>query len=1418
MSSHADGDNTEGLHVVQLSTLRKYDEPFECTYCHAIVAAKRQRSYKKHVYADLRAYICTFEDCNTGLFEDRDTWWQHEMNVHRRQWSCQSCQGKTFDTAAALQKYLRVAHDAAALHDHLLAQIATASSIPVVEIAASECPLCEQFDLDVRQEAVRMHTPVPSYHQVRISLKRFQQHLAYHLEQLALFAVPPQIDGNIESGSKHSREGLVGADREQATLNWQDHLRSDQGPIENHISGSYEHNEDDEEILAEGLGLGIDRQRGRAIPAQDHVEETVLDEHAGLSVKSNITQAVLSNNGIATVEALIRAVNPTFGVHIDQAIAPPQLSVLRSFASLAHVAIQLDCRDSFVPLVADRRVDLDMRDGRGYNTLHCAASFGQVFYVESLLQHRKQHIDVNVHAYQQNSNRQLQWQTSNRFGKLNSPTLGQGSDQSTDDHEDHVDGQTALSIATERGSLEIMDVLLKHGANPDGSTCLLTAVLAQKVQAATLLIEHGADVNVSCKGYVSLLAAAASRGNVDLMRLLLDNGAHIDAVGSTADDLAYGTPLVTAIVRASTEAVALLIRRGANVRLAGPRGDPLSVAKAEETANPSTAEIYRSIIKMLEMAASGEVSRRSIKSNHGAGATDDLNIELAAADTIRSRAKGEGILNRKSIAKTLLSTVTRRMELHAGHSLSNSQRFGLQITSATSLRKFEQLLEQRESRLATVLSRSFMTFGQRSRAPLGALSDHDRTLGRVIEVLYSAIAATLQSDLAAHSTATMRSQHLEALVRSNADPALSLFETELLRQGWEVTHVDVVIRLRQERGFGYNLPMSAWKAVQPVDLDGLEHIVATTADMQSPDSDQALALAVMTGKQEFVTALLSGSSGGANPDCVVDDNHVLGADPALMVQHGQTPMTLLLDEEPAEQRLDMFRLLREYKARLDDTSFGTGRKKRLTWYLEKSATQSLGATTRDATQSPTRWQADSSRHDEDAVSSSSNATDGDLRRRGLDTQTPADGAAESRVIGGLDSESIALVATEPDVDEWPSSNAEPNVLVSTELWFAATKAGNVFRVQIYLQEGIDVSVTDQMSYTALHHAAAHGDIDLVPVLLQAGADLDAKIELGDTPLHLAAAAGHLSAVKELVGAGADINAKNMARHTALFLALQRLLPETRSVAEYLLHLGANTRMTKSLDVVHALIGNRTNKGPSRMMDGLAADMLTMLLDHDSGLQYTKDMFGRTALHTCVQTLQQAMAERLLARGTEVGAKADDDMTPMQLLCALSSTWESRRADMFRLLVEYGADYDPSVLTADTEHLFGTLSSKMLGHPSIVVDRSQLTEEDSDPAERAAPADVEHVADPQRIKSRRPTPEPTVVATDVFEAIDMGDWHRLGKLLDVGGDPDTFGAAGEPALHRAAERQDVKVLQVLLNGRANTNIRHDQGQTALHRAV
>ena len=94
---------------------------FECPYCFFLIEIKSTRSWNRHIFKDIKPYICTFPDCSMPdtLYESRRQWFLHETTEHRRE--------------------------------------------------GFICPLCKD---------------------VLISSKQYERHVARHLEELALFALP----------------------------------------------------------------------------------------------------------------------------------------------------------------------------------------------------------------------------------------------------------------------------------------------------------------------------------------------------------------------------------------------------------------------------------------------------------------------------------------------------------------------------------------------------------------------------------------------------------------------------------------------------------------------------------------------------------------------------------------------------------------------------------------------------------------------------------------------------------------------------------------------------------------------------------------------------------------------------------------------------------------------------------------------------------------------------------------------------------------------------------------------------------------------------------------------------------------------------------------------------------------------------
>ncbi|MCK4719365.1 ankyrin repeat domain-containing protein, partial [bacterium] len=126
--------------------------------------------------------------------------------------------------------------------------------------------------------------------------------------------------------------------------------------------------------------------------------------------------------------------------------------------------------------------------------------------------------------------------------------------------------RSPLINACGRGDAEMFELLIEAGAdvNRHDHNGITPLIIASKFNFPVLvsrLIELGADVHVaSDEYYQTALTAAAARNNTQVMGMLLDAGAGIEAL-----DYENWTPLMFAISWGQEDAVRLLIDRGANV-------------------------------------------------------------------------------------------------------------------------------------------------------------------------------------------------------------------------------------------------------------------------------------------------------------------------------------------------------------------------------------------------------------------------------------------------------------------------------------------------------------------------------------------------------------------------------------------------------------------------------------------------------------------------------------------------------------------------------------------------------------------------------------------------------------------------------------------------------------------------------------
>jgi ankyrin repeat protein len=126
--------------------------------------------------------------------------------------------------------------------------------------------------------------------------------------------------------------------------------------------------------------------------------------------------------------------------------------------------------------------------------------------------------------------------------------------------------RSILSYAIREEQFEMATLLIESGTNVNqpgtygAPEALWTAVEVGSVDIVRMLIEKGADVNaVGCEGS-SLLMHAACFNQTDVMEYLIDNGADVNTKTSTGI-----TPLIRACERGRHSAICFLLEKGADV-------------------------------------------------------------------------------------------------------------------------------------------------------------------------------------------------------------------------------------------------------------------------------------------------------------------------------------------------------------------------------------------------------------------------------------------------------------------------------------------------------------------------------------------------------------------------------------------------------------------------------------------------------------------------------------------------------------------------------------------------------------------------------------------------------------------------------------------------------------------------------------
>ncbi|KAH0545417.1 hypothetical protein FGG08_000558 [Glutinoglossum americanum] len=530
-TSIGEGDNTT-IRVPPPPEASADEMPFECPYCFTIQTLKGTHSWKKHVFNDLEPYICTFKDCSLRTFPTRRSWFDHELQAHRRDWCCSICETR-FHSAGAFENHMRQLHSASFVESQLSAIISLGET-PVDKILATDCPFCDDWDT-VLKGRMALTDPEISTERLVVTPEQFRRHVGRHMEQLALFVLPRNYydDEGMDFGSDavavHDNSDSTNVDRR----------------IYQVVMGG------DETVLAQLLDTGTDAEAAlllAALNGRNTVVKLLIQMGVYPDAKSSSGETALYNAAAMGHVEVVRDL-AGYGAYID-ARDNDGVTALQAAAARGHYSV-------VELLVNELGANVTNRDNDGRTVLHWAAVHGLASLADFLSRFglegmRDDSGQTALHVAASSGCEDFL-----RVIAKAGPVL-----ESRDIH-----GLKALHFAARSGSTKSLEVLIKAGAEDfRGNTALLLAAGSGHLDAVRLLIEAGAEPKFKA------LSEAAQNGHEQVVCLLLDKGVLPDPKPHSGLTYRPPAPLAEAAGNGHLEVVRLLLKAGADAELRSSNG------------------------------------------------------------------------------------------------------------------------------------------------------------------------------------------------------------------------------------------------------------------------------------------------------------------------------------------------------------------------------------------------------------------------------------------------------------------------------------------------------------------------------------------------------------------------------------------------------------------------------------------------------------------------------------------------------------------------------------------------------------------------------------------------------------------------------------------------------------------------------
>ena len=211
---------------------------------------------------------------------------------------------------------------------------------------------------------------------------------------------------------------------------------------------------------------------------------------------------------------------------------------------------------------------------------------------------------------------------------------------------------------------------------------------------------------------------------------------------------------------------------------------------------------------------------------------------------------------------------------------------------------------------------------------------------------------------------------------------------------------------------------------------------------------------------------------------------------------------------------------------------------------------------------------------------------------------------------------------------------------------ASGRKGNIKAVKQHLAAGTDVDARDRQDKTPLQHAAYWGHKEIAEELIAKGADVNAKDNAGTTTLDWAILGGKKESVELLIVNGVDVNAKSENGFTPLDLASLNKRTEPADLLRKnggkhgTIHgaaAGGDTKAVKEFLSAGTEVTARDKYGRTPL-HGVTTKEITELLIAKGADVNAKSKGETTPLHFATSRGHKEVAELLIAKGADVNAK------------------------------------------------------------------------------------------------------------------------------------------------------------------------------------